>query len=537
MSNEQCGDIRRYLERVPRRMASGGDIEEAALGEPSGENVENGLSPGDYCSVRELVLNNDENLGVLEKQVRGMGADFFDYVMGNSIDKSWRYISDVILYKGSEQLAGLLECLSRYGQTRKNGMFGFVVESDHVHVIHDCSYGGSHCRDSWRSKVVSYGTLQSGRRYNKIIIDFKPVDWYDVFIYFFVQKPGRKEMYIRGKGVRLPSDSERLQWYAKCPVRKRRASLLCSEDVLSGDDFNRDGDADSDYSGPTSSKKGRSEVYFRRPDKSSQIENKVKQLLRELYPSPVSALRDTEEFRSYTMLKNPRNDVYVQAAFEDFGRDINNASLGSLYQMLSDGKPKLFNRGVFYGTLEQSVEVIDQLLRFQYDDDTDAIRQFLQGLVNIINRSIPKCNALSVMSPPSAGKNFFFDMIFAICLNYGQLGSANRHNVFAFQEAPNKRILVWNEPNYEAAVTDTLKMMFAGDPFTVRVKHKSDVHVARTPVIILTNDAVPFLGDIAFRDRILKHKWKAAPFLKDVDFKPYPMAFFEILKNYEIKFE
>ena len=128
-------------------------------------------------------------------------------------------------------------------------------------------------------------------------------------------------------------------------------------------------------------------------------------------------------------------------------------------------------------------------------------------------------------------------MIFAICLNYGQLGQANRHNVFAFQEAPNKRILVWNEPNYESSLTDTIKMMMGGDPYTVRVKHSMDTHVRRTPVIILTNNEVPFLAEKAFADRIVKFKWLAAPFLKDVEFKPYPMAFFDLLMKYNINFQ
>lgn len=113
-------------------------------------------------------------------------------------------------------------------------------------------------------------------------------------------------------------------------------------------------------------------------------------------------------------------------------------------------------------------------------------------------------------------------------------GMANRHNTFAFQEAPNKRLLLWNEPNYESALTDTLKMMFAGDPFNVRVKHQSDTPVTRTPVIVLTNNVVPFMSDPAFNDRIKKYKWKAAQFLKQIDYKPIPIALFHVLDKYEI---
>lgn len=127
-------------------------------------------------------------------------------------------------------------------------------------------------------------------------------------------------------------------------------------------------------------------------------------------------------------------------------------------------------------------------------------------------------------------------MIFGLLLSYGQLGQANRHNLFAFQEAPNKRVLLWNEPNYESSLTDTIKMMFGGDPYTVRVKNRMDAHVKRTPVIILTNNTVPFMYETAFSDRIIQYKWNAAPFLKDYELKPHPMTFFLLLSKYNITF-
>lgn len=210
-------------------------------------------------------------------------------------------------------------------------------------------------------------------------------------------------------------------------------------------------------------------------------------------------------------------------------------SLRDMYNILKNAEP-VFNYGVTYGTLDESVKIIDDLLRHQHSDDQEEISRFLTAVVDIIDKRIPKCNTLVVISPPSAGKNFFFDMIFSICVNYGQLGQANRHNLFAFQEAPNKRVLVWNEPNYESSLTDTIKMMTAGDPFTVRVKNKPDMHVRRTPLIVMTNVQVDFMYDHAFVDRLIKFRWTPAPFLKECEFKPYPMAFFEILNKYNIEY-
>lgn len=282
------------------------------------------------------------------------------------------------------------------------------------------------------------------------------------------------------------------------------------------------------------------EIYgkkSRTTGKYANIKQKTKALLLKYYCSPLSAIRDVEEFRNDDILTDPKSKDYIQASFDDFGKDINNYSIRDLYNNFKlYTKPPIFMASMAYGSLSESFEVIDNLLKFQFNDDEESICIFLKSLIDVLDKKLPKTNTLCVQSPPSAGKNFFFDMIFAICLNYGQLGQANRNNVFAFQEAPNKRILIWNEPNYEATLTDTIKMMLGGDPYTVRVKHSFDQHVRRTPVIILTNTTVPFMVDTAFADRIVKFKWKKAPQLKDIDFKPYPMCLFDILNKYNIDF-
>lgn len=273
----------------------------------------------------------------------------------------------------------------------------------------------------------------------------------------------------------------------------------------------------------------------RNEGKYSYIKQQTKALLIKYYCSPVSSIRDVKEFRDDTLLSDPKNKEYLQAAFDDFGKDLMDMTLRDIYDMLSDHDPKFF-LSMNYGSRAASLEIIDNLIRHQCNDDDEQINIFLNAVVDIIDKKIAKCNCLIIHSAPSAGKNFFFDMLLALLMNYGQLGCANKHNVFAFQEAPNKRILLWNEPNYESSVIDTLKMMFAGDPYTVRVKHAMDTHVRRTPIIVLTNNHVSFMNDVAFRDRIIIFNWQPAPFLKDIEYKPYPMAFFDLLNKYNINF-
>ena len=81
-----------------------------------------------------------------------------------------------------------------------------------------------------------------------------------------------------------------------------------------------------------------------------------------------------------------------------------------------------------------------------------------------------------------------------------------------------------------------LKTLFEGGDTKVRIKMMGDAHIKRTPVIILTNNPVNFMGDVTFKERLKQYTWKAAPFLKDYKLKPYPLSFFELLLKYEIKF-
>lgn len=110
-----------------------------------------------------------------------------------------------------------------------------------------------------------------------------------------------------------------------------------------------------------------------------------------------------------------------------------------------------------------------------------------------------------VLSEPNGGKNWFFDAVIHFFLNFGEIGNFNRHSSFPLQEAVNKRILLWNEPNAEPAAMDTLKMLLGGDTFNAKVKYENDAVVTRTPVIVLSNNDI-FPKDAAFQSRLVRHR-------------------------------
>jgi len=187
----------------------------------------------------------------------------------------------------------------------------------------------------------------------------------------------------------------------------------------------------------------------------------------------------------------------------------------------------------YYYSVEESVDILENFLLFQFDQDEENVYEFLKMLYNVLERKLPKRNCILVHSPPSSGKNYFFDCIIDYFLNRGQLASRiNKTNNFPYQECYGKRILLWNEPSYESAATDQLKMITGGDAYTVNVKNKPDAAVYKTPIIILTNNNINLMFSEAFSDRISSYTWKPALYLKDLNKKPYPLATYFIFKKH-----
>ena len=167
-----------------------------------------GTGSGRHFSMAAAVSQSPKDFELLVEEIYKMGNIFFDYVNGKDIKTTWKYISDVIQFDTMQQCFEIVDRLREYGRTRRTGMFGFSVEHDHIHVIHDCAFSGSHCRDVWRKQVEPFGSIRPTRTENKSIWKFNKLDWYDVFHYFFLRKRGTREIFVRGKSWEEPSDGK-----------------------------------------------------------------------------------------------------------------------------------------------------------------------------------------------------------------------------------------------------------------------------------------------------------------------------------------
>lgn len=166
---------------------------------------------------------------------------------------------------------------------------------------------------------------------------------------------------------------------------------------------------------------------------------------------------------------------------------------------------------------------------------TELVTEFLIKLYNVLEKKTPKKNTILVKGEINCGKNFFFDMILNYYINKGQLGNANKYNNFPFQDAPNRRIIFWDEPNYSSDSIEQLKNILGGDTCKVRVKFKEEGVVYRTPVIILTNNYLSIMGNSAFNPtRMDVLIWKPCSLLKEAQKKPNPLYTYHLFNKYNI---
>lgn len=297
------------------------------------------------------------------------------------------------------------------------------------------------------------------------------------------------------------------------------------------------------------SKRSKRDGSSGRKTKWEIIKAKVERVIEQKAICPLEGILHEEEVLFDPILSDPFNTVRVVAAIKGWSLKINKYCLRQYWNWYnsSDAPTSLvFSKSKsYFPNFNDSVDSVDNLLRFQFGDTTEEIKQFLTELVNVIDKQPVrksstevnlKNNTFLIHSLPSAGKNFFMDMIFTLLLNMGIIATANKNNPFAFQDIVNRRVIQWNEPNYESALTDYIKTLFEGGDTKVRQKNLPDAHVERTPIVVLTNNTVPFMVDPAFVDRIKQYKWQPAPLLKEHMYKPHPLAFYSLLNKYEIEF-
>lgn len=299
-----------------------------------------------------------------------------------------------------------------------------------------------------------------------------------------------------------------------------------------------------------------------RSDHASDIKNrgcgkgkaaKLSEFMASIIVTPLSAIFYTGFWVNSDYKYWEKNGTLIRNVMHNIAQNIVDMSVEELFDYI---RKIPLNRQIFAGPwkdpwtyyygIKKSIRVLEKLLAYQCGGETRKIKEFLRVLYQWLSRAVPKKNAIFVLSPANAGKNYFFDAVVSATIIHGNIANFNKYNSFPLQDAVNKRSLLWNEPNFEPGAIETLKMLFGGDAMAARIKYSPDAIIQRTPIVILSNNnCIPDTD--AFRSRIWRYEWRSAPWLKRVSRKPHPTAIYYLLikhgimecntlADYEIKF-
>lgn len=454
-------------------------------------------------------------------------------------EKNWKdsgyYISDVYACESSERANALARRLEQRAESFGRGFIGVFIHNNHVHTIHACPYTSRTCRCQFKNFPEAKEDIRRLLRKPPAIETFTRRDWENITKYFCTS--GRRATFFKifGHIQRLPLEITALS-----------NSAISSQDGGGPDSgVENCNDPLEFHSGPEVGDIPARPRLNRRRKRRDQIvvggdggiggaTGIILELLSNCAVCPLTEIVFTKEYLQNPIVackrldsKEVKDAIDTRASVintwerEDFVSFYNNPNTILIWSARS-----LNAFDSYYFNYEESFNVVTELLTFQMGD---RVVEFCRDLVDTLECNIPKRNCFVVCSPPSAGKNFFFDGVKDYYLNSGQMNNPNKYNQFAYQDCHNRRIIIWNEPNYEPREMENLKMLFAGDNLSANVKCKPQANVKRTPVIVLTNSLPNFCQQTAFQDRVITYHWNQALFLKDYNKKPRPDACVDVL--------
>lgn len=528
---------------LPKRVATesiSGDSEstsDMASNEPIRPGTSTGGGECKYRGIRGVRQSNPEDHTSMVQELSEMADNFVRRLVEKSWEPTCRFFSDVLVYRDDRERADLEQLLTNAGSNYRRSLFWFVtdVDDNHIHVHHDCNFSNRSCRCAWRSEILAKfpGSCKQAIGKRRHIGQLSIDDWIDVVIYYSLLKWGKpSKIWFNGKSQRLPSASESLRWDE---IKRTATEILARNDRCLPSHLFQEGQGNSS----NGSNVARSGWVNVRPKatKFDTIFEKVQALLEKYPTSPIRAIRKHEEFRQDRMLINLLNENDVKSAIEDFGHRINNFSLRDFEEFYQkEGCEPVFKRSAEYMSIEESLSIVDDLLKFQFNDDDEAITEFLTTCVTVFEKKVPKLNTVIIHSKASSGKNFFVDMILSIALNYGEYSTANKHFPFAYMDGVDKRAILWDEPDYSSDQIETLKKLLGGFTESVNVKNRGYHSTDRTPHYIATNNVISVMYLEEFKDRVKVYEWRPCLFLKEKDLLPNPLSLYPLLNKYNIKY-
>lgn len=509
------------------------------MGEPSGRSGESSEHLVDDSRAESLEGSSQREAettnNAVEQELQTLVNRFVERLEKENWKDSGYYISDVYACESSDRAIAVARRLEERARSFGRGFIGIFLHGDHVHSIHSCPFTSRCCKCFFKKFPEAQEDLRRLLRKPRAIETFNRRDWENITKYFCTK--GRRATFFKIYGAiqRIPLEITSLSDSLVSSQNEGRpeTSVEDCNDPLQCNNGSYGGDISK---GPRSNRK-RAKRDIINPGGSRGISGGtgiILELLSKCAVCPLTEIVYTREYLTNSEVACKRLDSKeVKDAVDTRGSIINTWDREDFQKFYSDPSTiKIWSArhleffDTYYLSYDESMTIIYKLLEFQMGDN---LTKFICTLIDVLEYRLPKTNCFVVISPPSAGKNFFFDGIRDYYLNTGQMNNPNKYNQFAYQDCHNRRVIFWNEPNYEPREIENLKMLFGGDNMSANIKCKPQANVKRTPIIVTSNYRPHFANHYAFADRITVWNWVAAPFLKEIKKKPRPDAVMDLL--------
>lgn len=147
-------------------------------------------------------------------------------------------------------------------------------------------------------------------------------------------------------------------------------------------------------------------------------------------------------------------------------------------------------------------------------------KEFLVKLILVLTQKMAKINCFYLHGESNSGKTWISQSIVTLMRYIGEVQGGSSGYTFMFQNCIQKSLILMNEPYFDNAMIESIKLVLEGSPTFVKIKCKDDDMLYRTPVILNTNAHIWTLtpaAEDAIRNRcFIFENLKAQPWLEDV---------------------
>lgn len=188
-----------------------------------------------------------------------------------------------------------------------------------------------------------------------------------------------------------------------------------------------------------------------------------------------------------------------------------------------------FDETFYYG-INESINWLKQILLH----NSISFENFVEDVKLVMNKDLMKINGIWLWGATNAGKSLIANSIvesfrFFVCVN-----EFDEFNQFPLNDAPGKSIILINEPSIADRRIELMKNILEGQRISINVKHKSNVSLPRTPVVICSNEPLwrfcPY-ERTTIENRLKTYTFKTFPLLLDCKKKLHPMLWCQLLNG------